>query len=125
MNAYAKRVTGICIKWGIALSLLSCLLLRDSSWGMRIVNSVFLGGLILTAVGGLGFASWLGGFDLFEYAHKKLSRYSKKNIEEGVKDDVGSYYDFISQKQRKSTFLIPLGVGTGFVLISILLIFLL
>jgi hypothetical protein len=125
MNAYAKRVTGICIKWAVVLSLLSFLLLRDSSWGMRIVNSIFLGGLILTAFGGLGFASWLGGFDLFEYAHKKLSRYSKKNIEEGIKDDVGSYYDFISQKQRKSTFLIPLGVGFGFVLISILLIFLL
>lgn len=125
MNAYAKRVTSICIKWAVVLSLLSCLLLRDSSWGMRIVNSIFLGGLILIAFGGLGFASWLGGFDLFEYAHKKLSRYSKKNIEEGIKDDVGSYYDFISQKQRKSTFLIPLGVGFGFVLISILLIFLL
>lgn len=125
MNAYAKRVTGICVKWGIALSVLACLLLRDSSWGMRIINSIFLGGLILTAVGGLGFASWLGGFDLFEYAHKKLSRYSKKNIEEGVKDDVGSYYDFISGKERKSTFLIPLCVGVGFVLFSVLLIFLL
>ena len=104
MNAYAKRVTGICIKWAVVLSLLSFLLLRDSSWGMRIVNSICLGGLILTAFGGLGFASWLGGFDLFEYAHKKLSRYSKKNIEEGIKDDVGSYYDFISQNNENRPF---------------------
>lgn len=78
MNAYAKRVTGICIKWAVALSLLSCLLLRDSSWGMRIVNSIFLGGLILTAFGGLGFASWLGGFDLFEYAHKNFLAIPRK-----------------------------------------------
>ena len=87
----------------------------------RLADSFFCGGVVLLCVGGLGFASYLGGFDLFSYTHKKLSKYSKKNIGDPDYEDVGSYHEYIGNKRRSKGFVLPLIIGGALLMLSFVL----
>lgn len=92
----------------------------------RAINGVFFGGILVFSCGAIGFASHLGGFDLFKYTHYKWGQYSKKNANNPLKTQLGTYYDYLSKKQdtkQNTGYFIPLCLGGLFIIIAILATF--
>ena len=125
MKQYLQKMIISNVKWAIVFTVLTFALMSSQALFIRIINSIFLGGLLIFCKGGLGFTSYLGGFDLFSYSHKKLRNYSKKNEnnndETDPDRDPGSYYDYINNRKKNRDFLVPLSVGGIFMIISAVL----
>lgn len=124
MKQYKTRTILNYAKWAVIITVLSGIFIKHGSLSVRIVNAFTIGGLVMAAIGGLGFAGYLGGFELFSYSFKKLRRYSRKNKDLPDEDDVGSYYDYINSRRKTLDFLIPLAIGAVFIAISLCIGFL-
>ncbi len=105
----------------LVLALISWFALPQDNIQYKIINAFFCGGAGVLCAGGFGLAAYLGGFDLFYYTHKKLSKYSKKNMDDPDFEDVGSYHQYIENKRRSKGFLVPLAVGALFMFCSLVL----
>lgn len=126
MMQYLRTIVISNVRWTVIFSIIAFIFMGSQALILRIINSLFLGGLIIFCKGGLSFASYLGGFDLFSYSHKKLRNYAKKKLEENDEidhdRDPGSYYDYINNRKKNRDFLVPLSIGGIFMIISAVLI---
>ena len=84
----------------------------------RLSNGFFCSGMLLLCVGGFEFVNYLGGFDLVTYAFAKLSRYSKKNMDNPDAEDVGHYHDFQRAKNRTKKYVMPVMMGVAAAILS-------
>lgn len=105
----------------LGLALISWFTLPQDNVFYKMIDALFCGGLGVLCIGGLGFAAYLGGFDLFAYTTRKLSKYSRKNIDNPDIEDVGSYHEYISGKWRSKGFVLPLIIGAVFIILSFVL----
>ena len=78
----------------------------------RLSNGLFLAGILLLCVGGLGAADYLGGFDLITFAYAKLVKYSKKNVNDPEMEDIGQYHDYQRRKYKTKSFVVPVVIGS-------------
>ena len=102
-------------------ALISWLALPQDNVFYKIIDALFCAGLGVLCIGGLGFAAYLGGFDLFAYTTRKLSKYSRKNIDNPDIEDVGSYHEYIGNKRRSKGFVLPLTIGGALLMLSFVL----
>lgn len=102
-------------------ALISWLALPQDNVFYKIIDALFCAGLAVLCIGGLGFAAYLGGFDLFAYTTRKLSKYSRKNIDNPDIEDVGSYHEYIGNKRRSKGFVLPLTIGGALLMLSFVL----
>jgi len=96
----------------------------------RFIDSFFLGGIVPLIVGGFRFVKYLGSFDLLVYSHRKLWKYGKahekfeeenEKIAPGSMEKLGTYADYLEQKNAAATFKEPLLVGGAFFIVSLAL----
>lgn len=101
---------------------------RDSRLAYRIVDGLFVGGIIPFLLGGMRLVKASGTFDLFVYTHKKIWKYAKdhgKGDEENEKSASGttelpdSYYDYLQKKEHSSAYLEPLAAGLLYLAVSL------
>ncbi len=102
-------------------ALISWFALPQDNVFYKIIDALFCAGLGVLCIGGLGFAAYLGGFDLFAYTTRKLSKYSRKNIDNPDIEDVGSYHEYIGNKRRSKGFVLPLTIGGALLMLSFVL----
>ncbi|MBQ2866735.1 MAG: DUF3899 domain-containing protein [Clostridia bacterium] len=68
---------------------------------MRVFNGLFYGGILVTAWGGFGIASNLGGFTMWTYSFKKTWQLVfRPNADLGEKR-LGSYHEFLADRKKK------------------------
>lgn len=116
----------IFLKWflrALILAFLSGIIIPQPVISYKIINGLFFSGTIIFGIGAMGFASYLGGFDLFKYTHRKLSQYSAKNLKNPVHQSIGTYYDYIADKKSNKYYLFPLSVGGIYISASFLFTF--
>ena len=102
-------------------ALISWFALPQDNVFYKVIDALFCAGLGVLCIGGLGFAAYLGGFDLFAYTTRKLSKYSRKNIDNPDIEDVGSYHEYIGNKRRSKGFVLPLIIGGALLMLSFVL----
>ena len=102
-------------------ALISWFALPQDNVFYKVIDALFCAGLAVLCIGGLGFAAYLGGFDLFAYTTRKLSKYSRKNIDNPDIEDVGSYHEYIGNKRRSKGFVLPLTIGGALLMLSFVL----
>lgn len=102
-------------------ALISWFALPQDNVFYKVIDALFCAGLGVLCIGGLGFAAYLGGFDLFAYTTRKLSKYSRKNIDNPDIEDVGSYHEYIGNKRRSKGFVLPLTIGGALLMLSFVL----
>lgn len=105
----------------LGLALISWFTLPQDNVFYKMIDALFCAGLGVLCIGGLGFAAYLGGFDLFAYTTRKLSKYSRKNIDNPDIEDVGSYHEYIGNKRRNKGFVLPLTIGGALLMLSFVL----
>lgn len=105
----------------LGLALISWFTLPQDNVFYKMIDALFCAGLGVLCIGGLGFAAYLGGFDLFAYTTRKLSKYSRKNIDNPDIEDVGSYHEYIGNKRRSKGFVLPLTIGGALLMLSFVL----
>ena len=105
----------------LVLALISWFALPQDNVFYKMIDALFCAGLGVLCIGGLGFAAYLGGFDLFAYTTRKLSKYSRKNIDNPDIEDVGSYHEYIGNKRRSKGFVLPLTIGGALLMLSFVL----
>ena len=105
----------------LVLALISWFALPQDNVFYKVIDALFCAGLGVLCIGGLGFAAYLGGFDLFAYTTRKLSKYSRKNIDNPDIEDVGSYHEYIGNKRRSKGFVLPLTIGGALLMLSFVL----
>lgn len=105
----------------LGLALISWFTLPQDNVFYKMIDALFCAGLGVLCIGGLGFAAYLGGFDLFSYTTRKLSKYSRKNIDNPDIEDVGSYHEYIGNKRRSKGFVLPLTIGGALLMLSFVL----
>ncbi len=100
---------------------------------VRLIDSLFLGGLIPFIIGSWRLVCAVGSFDLFVYSNKKIwGRRKRKQdsledpTEENLKKDTrfaGSYHDYVLQKGPAKPYGAYMLSGFAFIALSLLLTF--
>lgn len=111
--------------FGAVIALVSGFLIPAVSLLYRVINGLFVGGIIVLFYGLLSYVAKVGFFDLFVYSHKKLFRHSKHNEDSKDGDEpkkLGSFHEYLLEKEEKQTRTKPIVVGGLLVAASILLV---
>lgn len=106
---------------------------RDSRLAYRIVDGLFVGGIIPFLLGGMRLVKASGTFDLFVYTHRKIWKYAKNHEKEeeenektapGTTETLGSYYEYLQKKEKEqeysSAYLEPLAAGLLYLAVSLI-----
>ena len=113
---------------GIAVAAAYIFFQKDQIFLYRLIDGLFIGGMLPMILGCFRLAKYAGSFDLLVYSHKKLAR-SGKNSEEKdpgssaapAPEQLGSYSDYLTQKKPAATYKEPLLAGGVFILASLFL----
>ena len=114
---------------GAAAGILYFLFSHEAEASYRMINCLFLGGMLPFIWGAARFIRGSGTFDLFVYSHRKVWKYGKRHEKEeeeneaiapGTTETLGSYYDYLSEKKKGPSCLEPLAAGAVFLILSFL-----
>ena len=105
---------------------------KDQIFLYRLIDGLFIGGMLPMILGCFRLAKYAGSFDLLVYSHKKLARSGKNSdLSQEEKDpgssaapapeQLGSYSDYLTQKKPAATYKEPLLAGGVFILASLFL----
>lgn len=120
-----KHPLSFCFLVGGIISVLAAIVAPESVFFFRIINGLFIGGLVLLLWFMCTYVSSLGLFDIVGYSFRKFGQYSKKNIhliEENPEKKMGSFHDYLQTKAKKSANFSPLISGGMLIAISIALV---
>ncbi|MGI5982254.1 MAG: hypothetical protein ACOX8F_02255 [Sakamotonia sp.] len=117
---------------GIAVAAAYIFFQKDQIFLYRLIDGLFIGGMLPMILGCFRLAKYAGSFDLLIYSHKKLARSGKNSdlSEEGkdpngsgapAPEQLGSYSDYLNQKKTAATYKEPLLAGGVFMLASLFL----
>lgn len=117
---------------GIAVAAAYIFFQKDQIFLYRLIDGLFIGGMLPMILGCFRLAKYAGSFDLLVYSHKKLARSGKNSdLAQDEKDSngsaapapeqLGSYSDYLTQKKPAATYKEPLLAGGIFILASLFL----
>ena len=100
---------------GIAVAAAYIFFQKDQIFLYRLIDGLFIGGMLPMILGCFRLAKYAGSFDLLVYSHKKLARSGKNSdLSQEEKDpgssaapapeQLGSYSDYLTQKKPAATY---------------------